>query len=116
VGFASTQNLTVTDIRKPEYIRDTQAFNLSIVEVAGALYQHNINCRPIAPFIVNPLDTSSASITMTTPGFTQDSVLLYIEFKQSGSKTQAVAYAYYSTWSRIINEIFYAVEKPDKCQ
>ena len=117
-GCGNYQNLNTADILKPEYVRRSEVLNMTIPQIQQALYDYSAKCTQVTALRVNPSNPNSAIYQTSMHGLTQANPAVIILFTQTGNRTQAVGYTYYSNvgWQSQVDDIFDAIKDPTKCK
>jgi hypothetical protein len=114
-GCAMLQNLTVSDIKQPEYLRESRVFDKTIPQIRDAMAAYALKCRPGSPLISDPADSTKAYVIASMPGRSEASVIMVVAFSQNGGQTSADGYSYFSTWKGHIENVFNVIDRPDVC-
>lgn len=116
-GCGSWQNLTITDIAQPAYLRRTEVLDLTLPQIQKALYDYSAKCNLMPQLRIDPSNPNAAILQTEMMGLTQANPGIVIEFMQTGKQTKAIGYSYYYNfaWPSAMERIFEAIKMPSKC-
>jgi len=113
-GCAAVQNVTSYDLRTKQYHRISQTLPVSVEQIQGALFQHGLRCRPL-DIQVDPQDKRHAYMSLAAMGRSNASMIVLLEFQQSGNSTLAIGYSFYETDKTVLEQWLRAISDPNYC-
>lgn len=115
-GCAQLQNVTVDEIRNPEYQRTEGEIAKTIPQIQRAMYDYGASCRNIGQLAIDPSNSGRATYATFMPGITDASAALLIDLQEAGPNTKYQGYTYYSTWAKRIEDAVYAMSGGKDCR
>lgn len=116
VGCARFHNVTVDDIRAPEYKRSEGNIPMGIPAIQQAMRDYGSTCGDLGPLRPNPSNPGRAIYTVSMSGAPDSSVVLLIDLQQIGTTTRYQGYAYYKGGENRLNNVIYAMSGGKDCR
>lgn len=115
-GCAPLQNVSASDVRKPEYAYRSETLSMTVAQTRQAVFEYGRNCRSLGRIDYDPTGYGRMYIMFEGMGMSKASIYTVIDFQGTpDGQTEVKSYVQMSTWKSWIDDVLSAIKAPNVC-